>query len=71
MSVAEILAELPKLDPLELQLVLKQAVELQKNGLWEASPELAKAIEEAMAVPEEDCIDIEEAFRRVKSWNSK
>jgi hypothetical protein len=71
MSVAEILAELPKLDPTEIELILKQAVELQKSGVWEPSPELARAIEEAMAVPEEECIDIDEAFRRVNSWNSK
>jgi hypothetical protein len=71
MSVAEILAELPKLDPAELQLVRERILELSPDQSFEASPELLQAIDEAMAVPEDQCIPIEEAQRIIKSWNSK
>ena len=71
MSVEEILAELPKLEPAELERVFQQALELHEKITYTASPELAKAIEEALAEPEENSIPIDEAYRMLKSWNSK
>ena len=71
MNVTEILAELPKLDAAELELVFERALELQKGPGFEASPELLKAIDEADAIPEDQDVDIEEAYRIVKSWNTK
>jgi hypothetical protein len=71
MTIAEILAELPKLDPAELQLVLERTMELHEKILFVPSPELAEAIREAEAEPEEDGIDIEEAKRIVASWSSE
>lgn len=70
MSVTEILAELPKLDPSELQLIFERTLELHEKVLFVPSPELAEAIREAEAEPEEDSIDIDEAKRIVKSWSS-
>ncbi len=71
MSVADILAELPKLDPAELELVFERALELQQGTAFQASPELLQAIDEALAIPEDQYIPIEEAFRIVESWNTK
>ncbi len=71
MSVTDILAELPKLDPAELQLVFERTLELHEKFFFVPSPELAEAIREAEAEPEEDSIDIDEARRIVKSWSSK
>jgi hypothetical protein len=71
MSVADIIAELPKLDPAELQLVFERTLELHEKVLFVPSPELAEAIREAEAEPEEDGIDIGEARRIVESWSSE
>jgi hypothetical protein len=71
MSVTEILAELPKLDAAELELVFERALELQQGYVLDPSPELSKAIDEADAIPDDQDIDIAEAFRIVKSWNTK
>ena len=71
MSVTEILAELPKLDANELELIFERALELKRDVVYAASPELLQAIEEALAIPEEECIEVEEACRVVKSWNTK
>jgi hypothetical protein len=71
MSVTDILAELPKLDPAELQLVFERTMELHEKFIFVPSPELAEAIREAEAEPEEDSIDIDEARRIVESWSSK
>ena len=70
MSVAKILAELPKLDPAELQLVFERTLELHEKVLFVPSPELAAAIREAEAEPEEDSIDIDKARSIVESWSS-
>jgi len=61
MSIKEILAELPKLDPSEQQAVFERTLELHEKVLFVPSPELAEAIREAEAEPEEDSIDINEA----------
>jgi hypothetical protein len=71
MSVTDILSELPKLDPAELQLVFERTLELHEKVVFVPSPELAEAIREAEAEPEEDSIDIDEARRIVKSWSSE
>jgi len=61
MSIKEILAELPKLDPSEQQAVFERTLELHEKVLFVPLPELAEAIREAEAEPEEDSIDINEA----------
>ncbi len=71
MSVAEILAELPRLDPAELELVFERTLELQKDAVFTASPELLRAIKEADEASEDGDVDIAEARRIVDSWNSK
>ena len=71
MSLTEILAELPKLEAGELSQVFERALELQRSTMFAASPELLQAIEEALAVPEDQCISIDEAYRRLDSWNTK
>ena len=70
MSVTDILAELPKLDPAELQLVFERTMELHEKVVFEPSPELAEAIREAEAEPEEESIDIDNARRIVESWST-
>ena len=71
MSLAEILAELPKLDPTELELVRERIMELCPDQSFEASPELLAAIDEADAIPEDQDIPVKEVLRIVKSWNTK
>ena len=61
MSVTEILAELPKLDPAELQLVFERTMELHEKVVFVPSPELAEAIREAEAEPVQYSVDIDEA----------
>jgi hypothetical protein len=70
MTLSEIIAELPKLSPDELEAVLECALELRKDTIYEASPELLKAIEEAERETDEHDISIEEAYRVVESWPS-
>jgi len=41
------------------------------GSVFVASPELLRSIEEADAEPEDSDIDISEAERIVKSWNTK
>jgi hypothetical protein len=71
MSVSEILAELPKLDPAELEIIFQRAVELQQGHALEASPELLQAIREADAISKDQDLDLEQAYLVVKSWNIK
>jgi hypothetical protein len=71
MSIAEILAQLPKLKPKELDRVFKRTAELRQLPVFVASPELMDAIAEADAEPLENCIDINEVHRTIDSWSSK
>ena len=71
MSVAEILAELPKLTADELQIVLERTQELCHEPGFQPSPELLAAIDEARATPEDQYVPLEEAYRIIESWNSK
>jgi len=47
MSATEILEELPKLNPVELETVFRRAMELRQGQTLEATPELLAAIDEA------------------------
>lgn len=71
MSVTKILSELPKLAPAELEQVFPRALELHEKIEYEASPELLRAIEEADATPQGQDVSIEEAYRIIKSWDTK
>jgi hypothetical protein len=70
MSVEEILSEMDNLQANELRLVLEKATALS-GGTIELSPELAAAIDEAMAVPENQYIALDEVERIVKTWRTK
>ena len=70
MSVEEILTELPKLNPVELQLVFQEILDLREKNVLVASPELLRAIEEADAEPLENSIDIDEVIRMFKTRRS-
>ncbi len=71
LSVTYILAELPKLDSSELEMIFQRALELQQSRVMEPSPQLSQAIEEARAFSDEQCVPLSEAYRLVKSWNTK
>ncbi len=71
MSFAEILAELPKLSPAELDHVFEQTDKLRQLPVLIASPELMEAIAGAEAEPEENCIDIDEVHRMMELWSTK
>ena len=72
MSATEILDELPKLNPAELESIFRRAVELHREQTMEASLELLAAIDEADAgFALEGDMSLEKARRIVASWNSK
>jgi hypothetical protein len=72
MSAAEIVAELRKLTPEELEIVYRRAVELHQEQLLEASPELIAAIDEAdESFAKELGVSVDQARRIVGSWNTK
>lgn len=72
MSATEILAELPKLNPAELETIYRRAVELHQGQMVEASPELLAAIDEADGVfAKEGGVSVDEARRIATLWNTK
>lgn len=72
MSTTEILDELPKLTPADLELIYRRAVELHQCQEMAASPELLAAIDEAgKSFAEEGGVYLAEARRIVESWNTK
>ena len=72
MSTTEILEELPRLNPAELESIYRRAVELHQGKTVEASPELLAAIDEADAsFAKEGGVSLDEAVRIVASWNTK
>ncbi len=75
MTVDEILAELPKLQADELEAVISRVLELREGleprSVFVASPELLRALEEAEAEPEDQCIPIEDVERIIRSWGQK
>jgi hypothetical protein len=71
-SASEILDELPKLNPAELEIIYRRAVELHQGHTLEASPELLAAIDEAdESFAKEGGVSINEARRIAASWNTK
>lgn len=72
MSTTEILDELPKLNPAELETIYRRAVDLHRGQMVEASPELLAAIDEADEVfAKEGGVSVEQARHIVTSWNTK
>ncbi|PYJ54949.1 MAG: hypothetical protein DME82_09110 [Verrucomicrobia bacterium] len=72
MSATEILDELPKLTPAELETVYRRAVELHQGRTVEASPELLAAIDAAdESFAKEGGVSLDEARRIAASWNTK
>ena len=64
MSVTEILDELPKLTPAELDAILHRIEEIHSpTDLDDDSPELHAAIEEALAAPESEDLVLDETTR--------
>jgi predicted transcriptional regulator len=71
MSFTELLEELDKLSPAELEAVHRKLDELQQSSV-EETPELLAAIDEGIRSAEEGpLIPIEEVMKEVKSWNTK
>ena len=72
MSATEILDELPRLTPAELEIIYRRAAELHQGHIVEASPELLAAIDAAdKSFAEEGGVSVDEARRTVASWNTK
>ena len=72
MSATEILEELPKLTPAELEVIYRRAVELHQGQTIRASPELLAAIDAAdESFAKEGGVGLNEARRIVASWNTK
>jgi hypothetical protein len=72
MSVTEILEELPNLNPAELEIIYRRAMELHPRWTVEATPELRAAIDEAdESFAKEGGIGVSEARRIVASWSTK
>lgn len=69
MSTTEILNELPKLSPAELQRVHLRIIELEDQQEIEPSPELALAIEAGLrSLNEEPAVEIADARQKVARW---
>jgi len=72
MSTQEILEELPKLAPAELESIYRRAIELHQGLALEASPELLAAIDEAdESFAKDGGIELSKARRIVESWGTK
>jgi hypothetical protein len=71
MSATEILDELPRLTPAELEIIYRRAMELHQGQTLEASPELLTAIDAADEAANEGDASVGEARRILASWNTK
>jgi hypothetical protein len=71
MSATEILDELPRLTPAELEIIYRRAMELHQGQTLEASPELLSAIDAADESSNEGGVSVGEARRIAGSWNTK
>ena len=72
MSMAEILDELSRLSPAELETVHRRIVELHQGRTVEASMELLTAIDAAdKSFENEGAVSVDEARRIAASWNKK
>jgi len=71
MSAAEILDQLPRLSPEEIDLIFFRAADLRQHAI-SASPELLAAIDKAdESFEKEGGIPIEDFEKQVKSWPTK
>ncbi len=69
MSTTEILEELPRLNPSDLEVVDRRAVELHQGRTVEATPELLVAMDEADALwVKEGGVSVEEARVARRRW---
>jgi hypothetical protein len=67
-SATEILDQLPKLTPAELEIIYRRAVELHQGHTLKASPELVAAIDAAdKSFAQEGGVSVDEARRIVAS----
>ena len=72
MSAAEILNELPKLTPLELQHIHERILELEEEQQVEESPELLAAVDEGVRSLEgEQTYTPDEVRTKIAQWTSK
>jgi hypothetical protein len=69
MSATEILAELPRLSPAELQIVHQRIMELEERHELEPSAELNVAIAEGLrSLETEPTVSLEDARHKVAQW---
>jgi hypothetical protein len=69
MSTSEILAELPKLSPAELQVIHERILELEAGREIEPSAEFSAAISEGMhSLKTEPVVTVDEARKSVAQW---
>ncbi|HEY0789675.1 MAG TPA: hypothetical protein VGD78_01305 [Chthoniobacterales bacterium] len=72
MSLAQILAELPKLTPEELRQLHLHLPTLEDEPQLEATPEMLAAIEEAIQASEQGRVfTLEDVKIQAESWNAK
>lgn len=72
MSAAEILDELQKLTPAELQLVQERILELEERQEVEETPELLAAIDEGLrSLESEATYTAEEVRAKIAQWTSR
>ena len=72
MSAAEILDELPKLTPVELQRVHERILELEEAQEIEETPDLLAAVDEGVrSLESEPTYTPDEVRARIAQWTSK
>jgi hypothetical protein len=72
MSAAEILDELPKLTPIELQHIHERILELEEMQDVEETPELLAAIDEGQrSLETERAFTLDEARAKITQWTSR
>jgi hypothetical protein len=72
MSAVEILDELPKLTPVELQLIHERIMELEEVQEIEETPELLAAIDEGLrSLETEPTYALDEVRAHIAEWTSK
>jgi hypothetical protein len=72
MSASEILDELPKLTPVELQEIRERIVELEDAQEIEETPELLAAVDEGLlSLESEPTYTPDEVRARIAQWTSK
>lgn len=72
MSAVEILNELPKLTPVELQRVHERILELEEAQEVEETPELLAAVDEGLrSLESERTYTPDEVRARIAQWTSK